>query len=150
SPRPAGHNRSSRHSSIGTRLNISCAIGITATATRSVFESRPRALKNYSPAPESLAEPLRQTPDRLDMKRLLEPLRHPEREAFEANPGFVFWLLPWFPDRIWGSTSNGSNQISDAEKRSMPDAFVGQLGKPAFNQIQPTTTCRNVVDDKTW
>ena len=43
-----------------------------------------------------------------------------------------------------------SNQISDAEKRSMTDVFVGQLGKPAFNQIQPTTTCRNVVDDKTW
>jgi hypothetical protein len=27
----------------------------------------------------------------------LEPFRHPEREASEASPGFVFRLLPWFP-----------------------------------------------------
>jgi len=36
---------------IGTRRGISCAIGIAPTATRSVFESRPWALKNYSPHP---------------------------------------------------------------------------------------------------
>ena len=44
----------------------------------------------------------------------------------------------------------GATRSATLKKRSMPDAFVGQLGKPAFNQIQPTTTCRNVVDDKTW
>src|SRR5262249_26564250 len=27
-------------------------------------------------------------------------LRHPEHEASEASPGYVFRLLPWFPDRI--------------------------------------------------
>jgi hypothetical protein len=49
-------------------------------------------------ASESLAESIRRTPDRLHTKRLLEPLRDPERQVSQENPGFVFRLLPRIED----------------------------------------------------
>src|SRR5215472_4568732 len=48
--------------------------------------------------PESLAESLRRTPDRLDPQGLPRPFRHLQRAASETNPEFIFHLLPRIED----------------------------------------------------
>src|SRR5215467_9812313 len=48
--------------------------------------------------PESLAESLRRTPDRLDPQGLLRPFHHLQRAASETNTEFIFHLLPWIED----------------------------------------------------
>jgi hypothetical protein len=37
------------------------------------------------------------------------------------------------------------NQIVNAQERTTADAFVGQFREPAFDQVQPTATGRDVV-----
>src|SRR5215467_4491184 len=56
--------------------------------------------------PESLAESLRRTPDRLDPQGLPRPFRHLQRAASETNPEFIFHLLPRIEDSFKDSTSN--------------------------------------------
>jgi hypothetical protein len=53
-------------------------------------------------APESLAESVRRTPDRLHTKRLPGPFRDPERQASYEDPDFIFRLLPRIEDLLGG------------------------------------------------
>src|SRR5262252_1188075 len=48
--------------------------------------------------PESLAESLRRTTDRLDPQGLPGPFHHLQRAASETNPKFLFHLLPRIED----------------------------------------------------
>src|SRR5215469_1063768 len=49
-------------------------------------------------AKDTLAESVRRTADRLDSKRVPGHFRDPQREAYQANPEFLFRLLPRIED----------------------------------------------------
>ena len=44
---------------------------------------------------------------------------------------------------------DGGDQIQDAEERVAARTLIGQLGEPTFNQVKPTATGWDIVDDKT-
>jgi len=43
---------------------------------------------------------------------------------------------------------DGSDEISDAEESIAAQAFGGEFGEPAFNQVQPAAGCGHIVDDE--
>src|SRR5262252_5720923 len=72
-------------------------------------------------APESLAESLRRTSDRLDPQGLPGPFHHLQRAASETNPKFLFHLLPWieasFRTRQAMSACFGRSRVSERSSR---------------------------------
>ena len=81
-------------------------------------------------APQSLAEPLRRTPDRLAPKRVLEPFHHPEREASEASPGLVFRLLPRVPNPFGPRQAMSDSSTGFEHRQDHHDPAAGRSPSP--------------------
>ena len=44
---------------------------------------------------------------------------------------------------------DGGLEIVDIKERAASDSLVGQLGKPAFNEVKPTATGGHIMDHET-
>src|SRR5215467_2737708 len=96
--RPGRPSRSSRPSLTRMRPSICSEIETVSTAMKFGCESPHSRYKKCSPLPESLAESLRRTPDRLDPQGLPGKFHHLQRAASETNPEFIFHLLSRIED----------------------------------------------------
>src|SRR5215469_8326557 len=80
-------------------------------------------------APESLAESVRRTADRLDPQGLPGPFRDPQREASQANSEFLFRLLPRIEDSVGaGIRTSVNDDILDREGvEPLPELWVKRV-----------------------
>jgi hypothetical protein len=102
-------------------------------------------------APESVAESVRRTADRLDPKRVPGPFRDPQREASQANSELLFRLLPRIEDAFRtgqamstckaGLECRKDRQDSAPRRRNaMPaDAFLANDKRPKRSRCQRRT-----------
>src|SRR5215471_8726104 len=92
-PLQPGHpSRSSKPSPIRIRPGISFEIETDLWQRSSLADRINADGTSAHRAPESLAESVRRTADRLDPHGLPGPFRDPQREASQANSEFLFLL----------------------------------------------------------